>query len=53
VNVQEILEGRANDVSLQANDILFIPNSVAKSASIRVLEAAIQAGTGIAVWGRY
>jgi polysaccharide biosynthesis/export protein len=52
VNVQEILEGRANDVSLQANDILFIPKSVAKSTSIRVLEAAIQAGTGIAIWGR-
>lgn len=52
VNVQEILDGRANDVSLQANDILFIPTNVAKSASLRVLEAAIQAGTGIAVWGR-
>jgi polysaccharide export outer membrane protein len=52
VNVQEILDGRANDVALQANDILFIPTSVAKSASIRALEAAIQAGTGIAIWGR-
>jgi polysaccharide export outer membrane protein len=53
VNVQEILDGRANDVALQANDILFIPTSVSKSASLRALEAAIQAGTGIAVWGRY
>jgi polysaccharide export outer membrane protein len=52
VNVGEILDGRAKDVSLQANDILFIPTSVAKSVSIRALEAAIQAGTGIAVFGR-
>jgi polysaccharide biosynthesis/export protein len=52
VNVQEILDGRAKDVSLQANDILFIPNSVAKSASIRALQAAIQVGTGMAVYGR-
>lgn len=52
VNVDSILDGRAQDVSLQANDILFIPNSVAKSASMRALEAAIQAGTGIAIWGR-
>jgi polysaccharide export outer membrane protein len=52
VNVAEILDGRGRDVSLQANDILFIPISVAKSASIRALEAAVQAGTGIAVFGR-
>ena len=52
VNVQRILEGRDKDVSLEANDILFIPNNAAKSAALRILEAAIQTGTGIAVWGR-
>jgi polysaccharide export outer membrane protein len=52
VNVQKILDGSAEDVSLQANDILFIPNSLAKSTSARVLDAAIQAGTGIAIFGR-
>lgn len=52
INVQEILEGRAKDVSLQANDILFIPTSAAKSATLRALEAAVQTGTGIAIWGR-
>jgi polysaccharide export outer membrane protein len=52
VNVEQILDGRAKDVSLQANDILFIPNSVAKSASLRAVEAIIQTGTGIAIWGR-
>jgi polysaccharide export outer membrane protein len=52
VNVQKILDGRAQDVPLQANDILFIPNSLAKSASMRILNAALQAGTGVAMYGR-
>jgi len=52
VNVQQILDGRAQDVSLEANDILFIPTNVAKSVSIRALEAAVQAGTGLAIYGR-
>jgi polysaccharide biosynthesis/export protein len=52
VNVTRILDGRDKDVALQANDILFIPVSIAKSASIRAMEAAVQAGTGIAVFGR-
>jgi polysaccharide export outer membrane protein len=52
VNVEKILAGRAEDVSLQANDILFIPNSLAKSTGMRVLEAALQAGTGVAMLSR-
>ena len=51
VNLDKIMEGRAQDVSLQANVILFVPNSLAKSASMRALEAAIQTGTGLAIWG--
>jgi polysaccharide export outer membrane protein len=53
VNLEKILDGRAEDVSLRANDILFIPNSLPKSAGMRALEAAIQTGTGIVIWGRY
>lgn len=52
VNVTDILAGRAKDVSLQANDILFVPNNAAKSASLRAIEAVIQTGTGLAIWGR-
>ena len=50
VDVKSILEGKAQDVPLLANDILFIPTSAAKSASIRALEAIIQAGTGAAIY---
>lgn len=52
VNVSRILDGRAQDVALQANDILFIPISVPKSASIKAIEAAVQVGTGMAVFAR-
>jgi polysaccharide export outer membrane protein len=52
VDVEKILAGRAKDVPLRANDILFIPNSLAKSASMRALEAAIQTATGLAIFAR-
>lgn len=52
-DVKKILAGQAPDVPLYANDILFIPSSTPKSASLRALEAAIQVGTGMAVYGRF
>lgn len=52
VNVEEILDGHAKDISLRSNDILFIPTSLAKNASVKALETAIQLGTGLAIWGR-
>lgn len=50
LNVSDILAGKATDVPLQPDDILFIPNNVAKSAGLRALEAAIQVGTGVIIW---
>jgi polysaccharide export outer membrane protein len=49
VDVNKILAGKASDVPMVANDILFIPNNAAKSASGRAAEALIQLGTA-AVW---
>lgn len=49
VDVNKILAGKTGDVQLFANDILFIPNSGAKSASGRAIEAVIQLGTA-AIW---
>lgn len=51
VNVRGILQG-GHDVGLHANDILFIPENKAKSAGLRALEVAIQAGTGVVIWRR-
>lgn len=52
IDVQKIVAGKAPDQVLKAQDILFIPSSMPKRASVRALEAAIQVGTGIAVWRR-
>ena len=50
VDVKDVLNGKKPDVPLQGDDILFIPGSTGKKAALRALEAAVQTGTGLAVW---
>jgi polysaccharide export outer membrane protein len=50
VDVKDVLAGKKPDITLQGDDILFIPGSTTKRAGLRTLEAAIQTGTGLAVW---
>jgi polysaccharide export outer membrane protein len=50
VDVGRILNGNAHDIALGADDILFIPDSKARSASLRALEAAVQITTGLVIW---
>lgn len=50
VDVKSLLAGKKQDVSLQADDILFIPGSTGKKAALRAVEAIVQAGTGMAIW---
>ncbi|HEV2522556.1 MAG TPA: polysaccharide biosynthesis/export family protein [Candidatus Acidoferrales bacterium] len=50
VDVKAVLSGKKPDVTLQGDDILFIPGSTGKKAAMRTLEAAIQTGTGLAIW---
>jgi len=50
VDVKGVLAGKKSDVTLQGDDILFIPGSTGKKAAMRTLEAAIQTGTGLAIW---
>jgi len=52
VNINKILAGESADVLMQPEDILFVPNNVAKQVSLRALEAAIQMGTGLVIWHR-
>jgi polysaccharide export outer membrane protein len=49
--LKDMLSSRAPDVRLQAEDIIFVPNSVAKSAGRRTLEAIVQSATGLAIYG--
>jgi polysaccharide export outer membrane protein len=47
VNVKQLLTGKAQDVPLQPDDILFIPNSSAKSAGYRTIDAIVGATSGV------
>lgn len=53
VNLTQITRGKAPDVNLQPNDILFVPDSSSKKAMRRGAEATIELVTGLAIWGRY
>ncbi|QOY90866.1 polysaccharide biosynthesis/export family protein [Paludibaculum fermentans] len=52
VDIASILSGKTNDMGLQPDDVLFIPNSAPKSATLRAVEAAVQIGTGVVIWRR-
>lgn len=51
IDLQRILAGKAGDVSLQAGDILVVPDSPGKRATTRALEAAIQLGMAVGTYG--
>lgn len=50
IELKKILASKSPDVSLQPDDILFVPNSAAKSAMRHGLEAIVQAATGVAIY---
>lgn len=50
VDVKDILRGKKSDVALEGDDILFVPGSTGKKATLRGIEAAIQTGTGVLIW---
>lgn len=49
--LKDMLASKSPDVHLQSEDIIFVPNSAAKSATKRSLEAIIQTATGLAIYG--
>jgi len=53
ISIKKMLYQKAPDLELQPEDILFIPNSLAKSAARRSLEAIVQTASGVAIYGRY
>jgi polysaccharide biosynthesis/export protein len=53
VQLKKILEAKAPDVPMQADDILFVPTSTEKIIAARTLEAAIQAATAVGIVAAY
>jgi polysaccharide export outer membrane protein len=46
----KIMAAKAPDVQLQADDVVFVPNSAGKSAAKKGAETILQMATGIAIW---
>jgi polysaccharide export outer membrane protein len=52
VKIRDVLAGRAPDPALGPSDVLFVPDSQARTAAGRAAEAAIQITTGVIIWRR-
>ena len=54
MNKFELIEAIAKsaDISLQAEDVIFVPGSLGKSAARRTAEAIVSITTGLAVYRR-
>jgi len=50
VPLKKILSAKLADVPMQSDDVLFVPQSTAKKAAIRTLEAVVQTATGLAIY---
>ena len=50
VNMKKILAGKEEDVILRPNDILYVPSNAMKTITNRTIDAAIQIGTGLAIY---
>ncbi len=51
VDLKSILRGKSPDPVLQAEDILFVPDSGGKRAFNRGIESVVEAATGLAIYG--
>ena len=49
-DIQKILDGKIQDAELRDGDVLYVPSSLAKTFTYRGIEAAIQLGTGFAIY---
>jgi polysaccharide export outer membrane protein len=50
VNLGKIFSGKRADILLESKDVVFVPNSAAKSVLYRGSEAALQTAAGVAIY---
>jgi len=50
IDLKKIMNSKSPDISLHAEDILYVPNSLAKVVTVRTIETAVTVGTGILIW---
>ena len=49
-NIKKIMQNKAPDLELRPDDILYVPNSLAKVVTARGVESAIGVGAGLLIW---
>ncbi len=50
VDIGKIMSGKAPDVDLQPDDILYVPNSMMKVIRTRAIETAVSTAAGVLIW---
>jgi polysaccharide biosynthesis/export protein len=50
VHIKQIEKDKSQDVAMKSNDILYVPDSLARKIAVRSAEAAVQIGTGILIY---
>ena len=50
VDLQKVLQRKAEDVQLQPSDILYVPDSAARKAVLRAVEFGVALGSGVALY---
>ena len=50
VDLKKVVQRQAEDVRLEASDVLYVPDSTAKKVLARASEIALSVGTGVALY---
>jgi polysaccharide export outer membrane protein len=50
VDLDKLFTGKTQDVMLLPDDILYVPNSLAKSIRYRAIETAVSTASGVLIW---
>jgi polysaccharide export outer membrane protein len=50
IDMKKVLAGKAEDIKLQPDDVLFIPDATVRRATIRAAETALTTISGLIIW---
>jgi len=50
VHIKQIEQNKTQDVAMKSNDILFVPDSLARKIAVKAAEAAVQIGSGVLIY---
>jgi len=50
VHIKQIENNKSEDVAMKSNDILYVPDSLAKKIAVKAAEAAVSIGTGVLIY---